>query len=113
MKKAIVFILILTMTICCFVACDYEESNDKSKQITKEQALKIAEQHWGLSTGDIDSGNGFEYRISIVATPTDTAPYYVAHLSWLVNYLPDSNEQHYSLVERIFIDAVSGECTIG
>lgn len=28
MKKALVFILILAMTICCFVACDFEECNE-------------------------------------------------------------------------------------
>ena len=90
-----------------------EVSNSPTKEVlTKEQALEIAEQHWHLNTGDIDSGNGFKYRIGIVATPTDVAPYYVAYLSWLVNYLPDSNEQHYSLVEKIYIDAISGECTV-
>lgn len=152
MKKTLIFILIITVTICCLASCNRlyycdnchttytdgnphhvsddgvdmtlcevcyseymenkktdedEASNSPTKEVlTEEQALEIAEQHWGLHTGDIDSGNGFKYRIGIVATPTDVAPYYVAYLSWLVN------NSHYSLVERIFIDSMSGECTV-
>ena len=144
MKKTLIFILILTVTICCLVSCnklyycdrchttytdgtphyvsddegdttlcevcysEYMENKDSTdnETITPEQALEIAEQHWGKHTGDIDSSNGFMYRVSVIKKTTDTVPYYIADLSWLVE------NSHYSLVERIFIDAASGECTL-
>lgn len=128
MKKIFTFVLSLIVTIACLCACEMANNNSNETSstttetgeheqnakadpelycdITKEEALRAAELHWGVQSGKVSSDNGYAYLVLITEEPTDTVPYYVAALLWFVE------NHHYSLIERIYIDAQSGECTV-
>lgn len=75
--------------------------------LSKSEAMEIASEHWGIRTGDVDPDNGFLYRIDSQGTvqAPDGRIVYNIFLRWLVE-LPDGS--HYSTVENIWVDAVTG-----
>lgn len=75
--------------------------------ITEEQAVAIAEQHWGIHNGDVAPETGFMMTISPLELPTADNPIYHIALRWLVEV--DGQASHFSMVDSIRIDAVSGE----
>lgn len=76
--------------------------------ISQEKAVEIAEQYWGIRTGDIDPGTGFMMTVGPMVLPTAETPEYVIALRWLVE---DENGQvtHSSMVDRITINAYTGD----
>lgn len=80
------------------------------KIIPEAEAMKIASDYWHIQTGDTDPDNGFQYRIEsqgILQTPEGRDAYNI-FLRWLVR---TSEGSHYSTVENIWVDAVTGEVT--
>ena len=75
--------------------------------ISQEQAVEIAEQYWDIRTGDRDPGTGFMMTVGPMVLPTAETPEYVIALRWLVEV--DGQPSHFSMVDSIRIDAVSGE----
>ena len=73
------------------------------KAVSRQEAEEIASEHWGIKTGDVDTGNGFRYRIVIL---TDDNGNYNGVLQWLVEGLQYS---HYSMVDEIVINSTTGE----
>ena len=76
--------------------------------ISQEKAVEIAEQYWGIRTGDRDPGTGFMMTVGPMVLPTAETPEYVIALRWLVE---DENGQvtHSSMVDRITINAYTGD----
>ena len=73
------------------------------KAVSRQEAEEIASEHWNIKTGDVDTGNGFRYRIVIL---TDDNGNYKGVLQWLVEGIQYS---HYSMVDEIVIDSTTGE----
>ena len=78
-----------------------------SETISKSEAIEIASKHWGIRTGDVDPDNGFLYRIDSQGTvqAPDGRVVYNIFLRWLVE---SPGGSHYSTVENIWVDAVTG-----
>lgn len=76
--------------------------------ISQEKAVEIAEQYWGIRTGDRDPGTGFMMTVGPMVLPTAETPEYVIALRWLVE---DENGQvpHSSMVDRITVNAYTGD----
>ena len=76
--------------------------------ITEEQAVAIAEQHWGIHNGDVAPETGFMMTVGPMVLPTAETPEYIIALRWLVE---DENGQvtHSSMLDRITINAYTGE----
>ena len=70
------------------------------KRITEEEALAIAARYWGIQSGDVDEETGFRYMLILSYT---SAECYHVKLAWRVE------EHHYSTLEIIEIDALTGE----
>ena len=70
------------------------------KVITEEEAIRIAYEHWNIKPGDVDEETG--YRFALFPTHSDNSNYHIA-LSLLVE------GHHYSTLERIEINAFTGE----
>ncbi|MBE6651918.1 MAG: leucine-rich repeat domain-containing protein [Ruminococcaceae bacterium] len=118
--------LLLTVALCILPACDRGQDPAESgpdlpqnsgtadtdlQTISESQAMDLASAHWNIKTGDVDPDSGFVYRIEsqgILQAPDGRSVYNV-FLRWLVE-LPESS--HYSTVENIWVDAVTGEIII-
>lgn len=81
------------------------ESEIELKKITKEDAGIIAENYWKHQSGDIDEDTGYVYGIYVQDELSENMEY-IANLNWLVD------NDHWSNVDRIYIDAISGECRL-
>ena len=78
--------------------------------ISEEQAMQIASEYWGIKTGDV-ADNGFTFRIEsqgTTQTPKGESVYRIA-LRWLVNL---GNDSHYSTVDTVWVDMLTGEVII-
>jgi hypothetical protein len=76
--------------------------------LSETEAMEIASDYWNVKTGDTDPDNGFLYRIEsqgVKQTPEGRTVYNI-FLRWFVELPGDS---HYSTVENIWVDAVTGE----
>ena len=94
---------------------DASEATQPVKPLTEEEALKIACDYWDYTPGDTlqvgtEKGEGPQWpgEVRIVENPTDESCQYGATLSWLVGGY-DSDTAHWSVIDWIWIDAVSGE----
>ncbi len=117
------FVLLLTISILSFSLCgcfnsasdtDYddssssknvsdissEETSSESTKITEEEAIEIASNHWGIKSGDIDEGTGFQFLIMPVESNNE---YIRVDLKWLVN------GANYSTLDTVYIDPMTGE----
>ena len=70
------------------------------KAISRYEAEAIASKHWNIKTGDVNQENGFRYLIAVVS---DDNGQYNVYLKWLVE------GGHYSTVDRITVNATTGE----
>ncbi len=70
------------------------------REISLDDALKIASEHWNISDGDVDEETG--YRFALLPKESGNENYLIA-LSWLVEYT------HFSTLDMIEIDANTGE----
>ena len=70
----------------------------------RKQAVELASEHWGVSSGDVDELTGFKMNIFVDESPTAESNSFRIVLRWLV-------DGHYSTVDEIYIDADSGEIT--
>lgn len=75
--------------------------------ISEDRALAIAEQHWGIRSGDRDPKTGYLMTLMVRQTPTEETPEYRIVLQWLVEV--DGQPSHQSMVDDVRIDAYSGE----
>lgn len=75
--------------------------------IGEDRALAIAEQHWGIRSGDRDPKTGYLMTLMVRQTPTEETPEYRIVLQWLVEV--DGQPSHQSMVDDVRIDAYSGE----
>lgn len=117
MKKLFVllFVLLLALSVC---GCDdsttesdmdsipsgsaasSDEISTETSRITEEKAIKIASQHWGIESGDIDEETGFSFLIMPIDSSNDNIK---IALKWLVN------NHHYSTVDTVEIDPYTGK----
>ena len=79
------------------------------RYIYREEALKIAAEHYDIQPGDINPQNGYEMSYAVVHPATTQEPYYIIRLQWMV--LVDGNPSHWSELDRIRIDAFTGAVT--
>lgn len=90
-------------------ATDTESEPESTDELISEaEALAIASDYWGIRNGDRNPDNGFEYRIE--SAGIQTAPrgesVYVVLLRWFVD------GHHWSTVDVIWVDCVTGEVII-
>ena len=96
-------------------ATDAADATEPADPITEQEALDIACQYWNYTPGDTlqvgtENGEGPAWpgEVRIVESPTAETLQYGATLSWLVGG-PDSDTAHWSVIDWIWIDAVSGQ----
>lgn len=77
-----------------------EEVSSEATRISEEEAIAIAEKHWGIKSGDKDEETGFPFLIMPVDSGNDNIR---IDLKWL------GNGSTYSTVDWVEIDPVSGE----
>ncbi len=76
--------------------------------ISEERAIEIASAYWGIKTGDVDPDSGYTFRVESMGqtqTPEGAVVYKIA-LRWLVD------NSHYSTVELVWVDVMTGEVLI-
>ena len=72
--------------------------------MTEEEAVAIAYEYWEIDPGTVDENSGYEMSVFTEEFPTETNHRYHMALRWLV-------EGHWSTLDEIYIDAVTGACT--
>lgn len=129
MKKAVLFLCVCLLLAGCSApkpaeTPDREEATFPSHTVTtadtdifisEDEALRIACDHWEYTPGDtIQVGpngvSGVEWpgAVRVVESPTDETCQYGVTLSWLVGGA-DHEDSHWSVIDWIWIDAISGE----
>ena len=77
-----------------------DENSAGDLRITEEMAIEIASRHWGIKSGDVDESTGFPFLIMPLESSNGNIQ---IALKWLVN------NSHYSTVDTIEIDPLTGE----
>lgn len=72
-------------------------------EITVEEAVEIASDHWNIRVGDVDPDTGYPYGLFPVENQTENPHVHVIMLKWLVA------GTHYSTVDEIWVDRITGE----
>lgn len=73
--------------------------------LSTDDAYRIASDYWQVESGDVDEETGFTLSIVVYDDTMDFngRDCYAADLKWFV-------EDHYSRIDYVYIDALTGEC---
>ena len=115
MKKLPAVLILILISALLFAACGSapvqpsvtEPAPDTTadpQPIDRKQAVKLASEHWGVNSGDVDELTGFKMNIFVDESPSAESNSFRIVLRWLV-------DGHYSTVDEIYIDVDSGEIT--
>lgn len=78
----------------------------RGRMLTEKEALAIAQKHWKVKPGDIDPETGFQMGMFCKGLEKSKGKYrYEVYWTWLVDH------SWWSTLDRIYVDAYSGECT--
>ena len=74
--------------------------------ISEEEAIAIAEQHFGIKNGSRDDATGYLIAYRVLTAATKTNPVYHIGLQWLVEV--EGEDSHWSMLDTVKIDAIQG-----
>ena len=78
----------------------------RGRMLTEKEVLAIAQKHWKVKPGDIDPETGFQMGMFCKGLEKSKGKYrYEVYWTWLVDH------SWWSTLDRIYVDAYSGECT--
>lgn len=117
--KKILTLTALTLSVClllvgCGVQAEADDTSvttttttaNASPYISEEQAIAIAEQHFGIKSGTVDETTGYKMAYMVTQQPTEDHPLYVVALRWLVTV--DGAPSNWSTLDTVEIEAVHG-----
>ena len=74
--------------------------------ISEEEAIAIAEQHFGIKNGSRDDKTGYLIAYRVLTAATETNPVYHIGLQWLVEV--EGVDSHWSMLDTVKIEAIHG-----
>ena len=74
--------------------------------ISEEEAIAIAEQHFGIKNGSRDDKTGYLIAYRVLTAATEDNPVYHIGLQWLVEV--EGVDSHWSMLDTVKIDAIHG-----
>lgn len=74
--------------------------------ISEEEAIAIAEQHFGIKNGSRDDKTGYLIAYRVLTAATETNPVYHIGLQWLVEV--EGEDSHWSMLDTVKIEAIHG-----
>ena len=117
--KKIVSLLALALCFCLLLAGCGGKAGDGDNTatttttrglISEEEAIAIAEQHFGIENGSRDDKTGYLMSYRIVTPVTSGITTYRIALLWLVEV--DGQASHWSTLDTVTIDAKTGAVLI-
>jgi predicted small secreted protein len=74
--------------------------------ISEEEAIAIAEQHFGIKNGSRDDKTGYLIAYRVLTAATEDSPVYHIGLQWLVEV--EGVDSHWSMLDTVKIEAIHG-----
>ena len=74
--------------------------------ISEEEAIAIAEQHFGIKNGSRDDATGYLIAYRVLTAATEDSPVYHIGLQWLVEV--EGVDSHWSMLDTVKIEAIHG-----
>ena len=112
--KKIISLLALTLCFCLLLAGCGGKAGDGDNAattttrglISEEEAIAIAEQHFGIENGSHDEKTGYLIAYRVLVAATETNPVYHIGLQWLVEV--EGEDSHWSMLDTVKIEAIHG-----
>lgn len=88
------------------------EPRSEQKQLSEDEAYKIAQDYWDYTPGMVSDETGFEVFLTNMGTypGSDGTDYYYFNLQWLVD--GDTDGGHLSVLDTIYINSKTGEIVL-
>ncbi|MBQ7088258.1 MAG: hypothetical protein IJN04_01250 [Clostridia bacterium] len=107
--SVVVLCLCLLLSACSAAAYDNPTPAPDAEDngfISEEEAIAVAEQHFGIKNGSVDDKTGYPMAYRVTQSPTAELPIYKVALQWQVTV--DGEASHWSTLDTVEIEAVHG-----